>query len=147
LKFIIRNIGKGCKTALIRVYKLNNSGNIAETYVNKQEIERELSCYNKQHYQKAFSALICNDKIYNEIKNDSTRNKIINGGIIREECDSDEVYEFLKLLQNPALTDRHFEPITKEEWTKVVKAAKKTSTSSIYSKCTYAVYRCALENE
>ena len=75
------------------------------------------------------------------------RNRILKGEIIKNECDSDEVYKFLKLLYNPFFADRYFEPITKDEWVRVVKAAKKASTSLIYSKHIYAIYKCTLESK
>ena len=37
-------------------------------------------------------------------------------------------------------------PITEEEWIQTVKKAKRKSTSSIFSKRTYSLYKCALES-
>ena len=72
-----------------------------------------------------FSAKIYQDKIYKSIDDDRVRNRILKGEFSREECNSDEVYKFLRLLHNPLFADRYFNPITKEEWTRVVKATKK----------------------
>lgn len=37
-----------------------------------------------------------------------------------------------------------YKPVTEDEWTKVVKKSKRTSTSSMFSKRTYPTYKCAL---
>jgi len=74
------------------------------------------------YYKKAFEAKIFHDKIYKSIEDDSMRNKILKGKIIWEDCNSDKVFDFLKLLYNPMFADRQFEAITKDEWVKAVKA-------------------------
>ena len=66
----------------------------------------------------------------------------------RNSCDSEQVYKFLKLLQQPEemRNKPHFQKITLQEWMEVVKTSEKRSTSSIFSKWTYIVYKCALES-
>jgi len=59
--------------------------------------------------------LIYQDKIYKEINNDNVRDKIMNRIITREECNSNKVYAFLKMLKSTMIANRHFEPILKEE--------------------------------
>ena len=55
------------------------------------------------------------------------------------------MYEFLKLLKVPAgQRTRRIKEITEVDWERVVKRSKKRSASSVFSKRTYAVYKCAL---
>ena len=80
------------------------------------------------------------------MQNDSIRDKIIDGLLEKEDCDNEETYEFLQFLVNPNSDkqNRIFKPIETEDWEKVMRKAKKKSTSSIFSKRTYSVYKCAL---
>ena len=85
------------------------------------------------------------DKIYKILRNDRTRNKILEGKLRRDDCDNEQVYQFLKLLKVPERQRCQCNKvITEENQIKVVKQSKKRSASSIFSKRTYAVYKCAL---
>lgn len=78
------------------------------------------------------------------------RNKIIDENLNEEDCDHKEVHNFLKLLARNLLNYREnkdFQSIMEEDWTREVKREKKRSKSSIFSKRTYAVYKCTLEYE
>ena len=77
------------------------------------------------------------------------RDKILNGTLQREECDNERVYRLLKLLHQNSKSYYNRNPIkiTIDDWTKVVKQSKKRSASSIFSRHTYAVYKCALGSE
>ena len=115
LKYIIRNVGKGRKLLLKRLPRINEDGNIIETYVDKVNIETALAEYNKQHYKKVLSEKIYHNKVYKEIVNDQFRDKVLNGTVTREDCDSGKVYNFLKLLKSIPRAESYFEPITKDE--------------------------------
>ena len=56
---------------------------------------------------------------------------------------------FLKLLKVPArrLRQQRRVEITTEKWKKIVMQSKKRSTSSMFSKRTYATYKCALGSD
>ena len=73
----------------------------------------------------------------------------MNGFLQREECDNDNVYEFLRLLiQNERNNYRMYRrEIYDYDWEKVVKRSKRCSASLIFSNRTYAVYKCALMSE
>ena len=67
----------------------------------------------------------------------------------REECDDQDVYEFLTILKKERghqQGSNSMAPITEEEWTQTVKKAKRKSASSIFSKRTYGLYKYALES-
>ena len=60
-----------------------------------------------------------------------------------------ESIQFLKLLKrqrNTSWNNKELE-VTKERSMKVVKQSKKRSTSSIFFKRAYLVYKCTLESE
>ena len=60
------------------------------------------------------------------------------------------MYEFLMLLQRNngiSYPTKIYEPITKDEWMMVVKKVKRKSTSSIFTKRNYSLYKCAIGSE
>ena len=58
------------------------------------------------------------------------RDKILIGEVNREDCDSNEVFEYLELLKQPEyMNTTQYKAITLEEWTRVIKQLKKISTS------------------
>ena len=73
------------------------------------------------------------------------QDKILNGTLEQSDYDSDNIFEYLQLFrrENHYNTNQYKE-ITLEEWIKVVKQVKKTSTSSIFSKKTYTICKCSL---
>ena len=77
------------------------------------------------------------------------RDRVLNGEIEERDCDDTRVFKFLKSLKrqrNTSLNNRE-SGVTKERWMKIIKQSKKRSTSSIFFKRTYLVYKCALESE
>ena len=72
------------------------------------------------------------------------RDKILEGRLRKEECGDERVFEFIKLLKVPIGFRQHYKEILITDWEKVVKRSKKQSTSSIFSKHTYATYKCTL---
>ena len=73
------------------------------------------------------------------------RNKILDGELEREECDEEDSCEFLIMLKrkNNAQIYNNNE-IDEQEWRRVAKKAKNSSTSSAHSKRDYAVCKCTL---
>jgi len=71
----------------------------------------------------------------------------LNGTLQREECDNQDVYDFIKLLKKRGEyreESNKMANITGDKWRKTVKKVKKRSASSVFSKRTYSVYKCAL---
>ena len=144
-RYISKHIGRGVNKNLTRVHEVNSEHKIVKTYIGKVDIEDAIMKYNKMHFTKAHKANIYNDKIYDKLQQDEIRDKILQGRLVEEDCDNREVFEFLQLLKNPLQCAKpSFEPITAEDWIREVKRAKKKSTSSIFSKRTYSVYKCAI---
>jgi len=74
---------------------------IVEIYSNQDQIEKAIMNYNLQHYQKEYHTEIYNDKIYSQLEDGAIRNKILTGQLRRSDCDSSNIYQFLRLLKQP----------------------------------------------
>ena len=143
--YITRHIGKGDRDGIKRLHVVNEDNQIIKTSINREQIEEEIIMYNEQHLKQAHSSIMYKDKIYKKLRNNDIRDKILDGRLRKQDCDDERVYEFLKLLKVPVgQRTRRIREITEEDWVKVVKWSKKRSLSSIFSKRTYAVYKCAL---
>ena len=51
--------------------------------LEREKIEYEISEYNKKYYKKAINSIFYQDKIYNRLNIDKTRDKILQGIIER----------------------------------------------------------------
>ena len=61
------------------------------------------------------------------------RDKILSGTLLLDEYDHLDIFDFVKLLKrNNYQGNEPFIPISIDKWTKVIKQAKKRSTSSIF---------------
>ena len=144
-QYMTKHIGKGPKRSLIRVHEKDENNNITNTYIGKEEIEKAIIKQNTMHFTKAHRSKAYQDKIYNKLQENNTRDKILAGQLTPEDCDNEEVFEFLSLLKNPQQNNKPpYEPITEDKWIEEVKRSKKASVSSIFSRRTYSVYKCAI---
>ena len=98
---LTKHIGKGEKNSLKKVKVVNENNEVVKEYYDRASIEREIAAYNKKHFRQAYSSKAFKDKIYTQLKCDEVRDKILNGAIKREDCDDQDVYDFLKLLKKP----------------------------------------------
>jgi len=82
------------------------------------------------------------------MKRDEVRNKILNGELELEDCDDSDVHGFLSLLKREARGNQPIESveISETEWEQVVRKSKRKSASSIFSNCTYSVYKYTLDS-
>ena len=78
---------------------LDQNNEVAKEYHDRNSIENEIAEYNKQHFWKAYSSNAFKDKIYSKLKVEQIRDKILNRTLNREECDNDDIYEFMWLLK------------------------------------------------
>jgi hypothetical protein len=147
--YLSRHVGKGIRNGIKRLHIKNDSGEITETLIRREEIEQAIIKHNTQHLKKAHQTIAYKDKIYGKLKHDYIRNKIINGTLERSECDDERVYKFLKLLKRSSSKqyNQNQREINIQDWIRVVKSSKRKSASSIFSKRTYAVYKCALGSD
>ena len=146
---LTRHAGKGQRDSIKRLHKVNEEQQVVETYADRHSIERELKKHNTIHFQQAHHAIACKDKICKKLRKDETRNKVLNGDTRKEDCDDERVHRSLKLLKVPSrrVRQQRSVEITTEKWKKIVMQSKKRSTSSMFSKRTYATYKCALGSD
>ena len=147
--YLSRHVGKGMRDSIKRLQVENENENENITLIKREEIESRIREHNTQHFKKAHESIIYRDKIYEKLRTNSIRNKILNGTLRREECDDERVFKFLKLLKQDGRREyqRQRRQICEHDLIKVVKKSKRSSASSIFSKRIYAVYKCAIESE
>ena len=142
---IARHIGKGDREGIKRLHTVNQDNEIIKTSVNREQIEKEIITYNERHLKQAHSSIMHKDKMHNRLREDETRNKTLEGRLRPQDCDNERVCDFLKLLKvPPGQRNQVKKHITDDDWEVVVKKSKKRSASSVFSKRTYAVHKCAL---
>ena len=78
-----------------------DEGDSAVVVCNKNEIERLIIKHNKEHFGKFKSVDLHNEKICSVINDDETRDNILNGYFDRDECNDDDVHQYLLLLKRP----------------------------------------------
>jgi len=148
-RYLSRHAGKGRRDNLKRIHECNDENVIVKSYTDRQSIEEKIIDFNTKHFMQAHQSIAFKDRIYEKLKRDNVRDKVLKGELEEQECDDARVFEFLKLLKQQNNTERQSIElkVTMENWTKTVKQSKKRSASSIFSKRTYAVYKCALGSE
>ena len=142
--FLTKHAGKGVKGCLKKLIVYDEQGN-EQTILDRKSIEDHIINYNKQFFTEPTNTKVYNDKIYDKLSQIDIRDKVVNGNIRKNECDSKEMYEFLKILRKPNEgLEKRPDKISEGMFVKAVKASKKQSASSIFSRRTYAVYKCAI---
>ena len=79
--------------------KLSKDGNKKKIISNRIKLEKAIISQNKLHHQKVFQTKAYKDKIYIKLINEEIRDRILNGQLNSNEYDSNDMYEFLMLLQ------------------------------------------------
>ena len=118
--YLLRHVGKGEREGIKRIHEVDENNRIISTHVDWESIENKLIEYNEAHFTKAYDTIVYRDKIYNKLRDDHVRDKILAGNLNREECDDERMYQFLKLLKKLEMRRNHKE-ITMVDWERVVK--------------------------
>ena len=85
------------------------------------------------------------DKIYLNLLKDEIREKILNNTLYRNDIDNEEVYNFLKLLKIEKSSEKaEFKDISFKEWRHIVIKRNSNSSSLIFSKQAYTIYKILL---
>jgi len=149
-KYITKYVGKGIKSSLKRLHKVDNSNTIIQTFTEKEQIKDTIFEHNTHHYRADCNTQMYKDKIYPKLQHNDVRNAILDSTLSSSQCNNENVYKFLALLKQPVhrrrSQTRSFQAVTPEQWITEVKRSKKSSTSSIFSRRTYSVYKCALDS-
>jgi len=96
--YISMHAGKEDREKMQYLHVPNENGEIQNTLVKREEIEEQISSYNTTHLKQAQNSIAYKDKIYQKLRQNVIRDKILNGTLQREECDDERVYRLLKLL-------------------------------------------------
>ena len=140
-------VGKGQKCSF-KILKVKEHDSLQYRQVSdRNKIEKELIMHNQMHFKQAFTSKVYLDKIYDKLKQNEIRDRVLLRELQESECDCTEVYEFLRLLARDSDYENimNYDEITENEWIKVVNKAKRKSVSSIFSNRTYSIYKCALD--
>ena len=110
-----------------QVRRVNEEGIIEEEYHDRESIEQAIAQQNITHFRQAFSSKAYKDKIYNKLKYDQIRDKILREELEVNECDNSNVHSFLISLKKQGVEDQNetSSEISELEWKSVVKKAKK----------------------
>lgn len=143
---ISRHVGKGEREGIKRTREVDENNKIIKTHADRESIEDSIIKCNEMHFAKAHNSIAHADRIYEKLRHDKACDKILDGRLNKDECDDERAHEFLQLLKMP---NRRLSRklLSIEEWEKVVKKSKKQSASSMFSKRTHAVCKCALGSE
>jgi len=78
------------------------------------------------HFKQAFTSKVYLDRIYEKLKQDEIKDKVLMGNLQESECDYKEVYAFLRLLENDSYDENtiNYKEISENKWIKVVNKAK-----------------------
>ena len=57
--------------------------------------------YNLNHFKQAHQSIAYKDRIYNKLKENEVRDKILSERLSQEEYSNEDLYDFLKLLKIP----------------------------------------------
>ena len=99
--YLTKFVGKDMKGSLKRLHEVDKEGNIIETYLNREMIEKKLIQFNTKHFKQAQNTNAFNDKIYNKLKNNETWDKILKGALEQNDCICEKTFNFLFLLKQP----------------------------------------------
>ena len=94
-KHITKHIGRGIKKSLVRMYEVDENQKIKQTHIGKEAIEQALMNHNRKYFTMAHESNMYNDKIYPLLQQDHIRDKILKGRLVEDDCDNNEVLEFL----------------------------------------------------
>ena len=97
---LTNEVGKGKKSSLKRIQIQNENDHSTIQLQTRERIKNAIIEYNTSHFLYAYESKACKDKIYEKLKYDAIRDKVLRGEIEESDCDDIRVYEFLKLLKS-----------------------------------------------
>ena len=119
-------MGVGRNKSLKQLKVIYRISNRTKKYNDRYEIENITINHNRKHFKKAHSSKIYDNSIYELLPNYSTREKIFNETLDKNNCGDEDVRIFLNLLQCKDLNNRtHHILITELEWENIVKNPRK----------------------
>lgn len=127
---------------------MDGENNITKMYTDRNDIERAVSNFNRNHYKKVLETNPYQDHIHERLLDDTTRDAVLDGKLEQYEVDDNDLYKFLSMLKTEGGSQKpHYTDLTMLEWNSVVKQSNAKSTSLIFSKQTYGVYKMTLSSD
>ena len=74
-------LGKGIKGSLQKIYITNDQNQIIKILTIRNEIEQGIINHNHIYLKQAHITMIYRDRIYQKLKNNDTRDKILSGAL------------------------------------------------------------------
>ena len=118
----------------------NNNALLDRSYIEEKIIE-----INACHFQQAKNTPTFTDETCDKLKNESVRNKVLNGILRRNECDANGLCGFLKLIKQPKYRrNANVVEMSEEKFVRAAKGSKKRRASSVFSGRAHAAYECSI---
>ena len=95
--YLTRTLGKP-KNSLKKLRIHNESKSRMNTSYEREEIEKELIQFNRNHFSKAKETAAYKNKIIKALNKDEVRDKILEGILTKDDVQDNYVHDFLKLL-------------------------------------------------
>ena len=83
---------------------------------------KKLIFQNTMHYKKVFNTKAFRVKIYKHLLINNDQNRILDSKLRKEDCSNEDIYNFLTMIRRR--NNSIYQPITREEWTIIVKQSK-----------------------
>ena len=80
------------------IYRIDETRRKTTLY-KRNEIEAALIKQNSKHFRKVINTEVHKEKIYDKLKSNEVRDRILNRILQRDECNSEDACKFLLLLQ------------------------------------------------
>ena len=90
--YISRYIGKGGRENIKRLHIMNTNNEVDEILIKREEIEDRIKHHNTNYFKKAYNSIAYKDKIYERLRHNLIRDKILNRTLQREEYNDEKVY-------------------------------------------------------
>ena len=76
---LTKHVGKGQKHSLKRLNIIDQDGQQYRQVSDRSKIENEIIAYNQTHFRQAFTSKAYLDRIYDKLKQDEIRDKVLKG--------------------------------------------------------------------
>lgn len=101
-KYMTENIGRGLNRELSILDIVYEDTQEITTITSRKVIERTIIDHNENYFKKAKMSRAHNDEINENLKYETIRDKILRGELTLDDCDDENVCEFLNLVAKNA---------------------------------------------
>ena len=123
--YLTKYTGKRVRGCLKKLIVKDEQGN-ESTFLDRESIEKHIMEYNQQFFATPTETKVFKDKIYNKSSISEMRNKILDRNLNQSEYDDEDIFAFLKLLQESrGIMNSYPDYISEEMFVSAVKQSKK----------------------